>query len=140
MKDSKDPLFQLTNAQAARLLRAVANLVEKASPEELGALLKGQASLSVSKKESARTEAHTSQLDLKALAEKLLTLNSREEGHSLLLSESLARRELETLGRLLRVPILKTDNMDRLTQKIIEAAIGARLNSVAIRGDRIDRS
>jgi hypothetical protein len=31
---------------------------------------------------------------------------------------------------------LKTDNMERLTEKIIEASIGSRLSSEAIRGDR----
>ena len=55
---------------------------------------------------------------------------------SLLSSVSLTRKELERLGRLLGTPILKTDNMERLTEKIIETSIGSRLTSEAIRGDR----
>ena len=54
----------------------------------------------------------------------------------MLSSASLTRRELERLGRLVGTAMLKTDNMERLTEKIIEASIGSRLSSEAIRGDR----
>ena len=122
--------------ETARLLRALAALIEKSSPDEIASLLKGQASLSHTKKVGAeRPDADAILLDMRRLAEKLQSLNSREEGQSLLSSMSLPRRNLEGLGRLLGVPILKTDNVSRLSEKIIESTIGSRLNSVAIRGD-----
>jgi hypothetical protein len=132
-----------TSKQFARLLRALASLVETSDPDEVAAFLEGQAALSRGKRRYA-SEGDRLPLDLTSsiprdlpkLAETLHSLKSRDEGLSLLSSTSLTRRELEALGRLLGTPILKTDNMERLTEKIIEASIGSRLSSEAIRGDR----
>jgi hypothetical protein len=128
-------------AETARVLRALAALVEKSSSEEIAALLKGQASLSrIQKAHTHRADPDAPPPDLLALAERLKSLNTREEGESLLASMSLARRDLEGLGKLLKVSILKTDNMNRLIDKIIEASIGSRLNSLAIRGENKDET
>ena len=129
--------------QVGRLLRALASRVEASSLDEVTALLQGQGALLKSKRHNASQHDRlplepASQLppDLPQLAETLNSLRSREEGHSLLSSASLTRKELEGLGRLLGTPIIKSDNMERLTEKIIEASIGSRLSSEAIRGDR----
>lgn len=139
----KDRDLDNTPKQVARLLRALASRIEASSLDEVTSLLKGQGALSKGKRRDASQDdllstELTSQLppDLPKLAETLHSLKSRDEGQSLLSSASLTRKELEGLGRLLGTPILKTDNMERLTEKIIEASIGARLSSEAIRGDR----
>jgi hypothetical protein len=114
--------------------------VEKSSPEEVAALLKGHASLA--RLETRREHVPPSEpipvrpSDLSELAEKLHALSSREDGLSTLASMSLTKTELEKLGRIIGVPIMKSDNMERLQEKIIEASIGSRLSSEAIRGDR----
>jgi len=133
-----------TPKHVARLLRALASLVESSSPDEVATFLEGQASLSRGKRRHASEDDRLPldvtppvPADLPKLAENLHSLSSRDEGLSLLSSASLTRRELEALGRLLGTPILKTDNMERLTEKIIEASIGSRLTSEAIRGDRV---
>jgi hypothetical protein len=138
----KDRNPDSTGTQVARLLRALASLIEKSGPDEVNALLRGRAVLSkFNNKSSFRQtiplpfdEPRPTPPDLPTLAKTLQSLNSRDEGDALLLSASLTRRELERLGRLLGTPILKTDNMERLTQKILEASIGSRLSSEAIRG------
>jgi hypothetical protein len=125
--------------QVARLLRALAALVEKSDPDQVAALLRSRtAALSGGVERPTQKGLFTRATvppDLPKLAQELRALNSREEGHALLSEASLTRRELETLGRLIDTPIVKTDNMQRLTERIIEASIGSRLSSAAIRGN-----
>jgi hypothetical protein len=136
MKNSKS---ESAGMQVARLLRALAALVEKSDPDEVAAFLRSRVTVL-----SSGVEWHaqkgtfaraTAPPDLPKLAQQLRALNSRDEGHALLSSASLTRRELEKLGRLVETPILKTDNMERLAERIIEASIGSRLSSAAIRGN-----
>jgi hypothetical protein len=138
MKYSKSPT---AGVQVARLLRALATLVEKSDPDEVAKLLgsRGAALSSPIERQTQKgTFTHTTTpADLPKLAQQLRALNSRDEGHGLLSSVSLTRRELEALGRLVGTPVLKTDNMERLTERIIEACIGSRLSSAAIRGSHI---
>jgi hypothetical protein len=139
----KDRHPDSTSRQVARLLRALAALVESSGSDEVASLLEAQTSLSKGKRRHASGEnslpldsAHQLPPDLPKLAETLQGLRSRDDGLSLLASAALTRKELEALGRLLGTPILTTDNRERLTEKIIEASIGSRLTSEAIRGDR----
>jgi hypothetical protein len=139
MKNSKS---DTAGPQVARLLRALASLVEASDPAEVTDFLRRRAPalLSAIKRSGGREDAaylahSTPPEDLSILAEKLQSLSSRDEGNALLSSASLTRRELEKLGRLLGTPILKTDNMERLMDRIIEASIGFRLSSAAIRGN-----
>lgn len=136
-----------TGVQVARLLRALAALVERSDPEdvtaflrELAAALPGFAARRVHYGEGRARKGFVPLLeppppDLPELAKRLQSLGTRAEGHALLSSVSLTRRELEMLGRLLETQILKTDNMERLAERIIEASIGSRLSSAAIRGN-----
>lgn len=135
-----------TGAQVARLLRALAILVEKSDPDDVTAFLRSRAAVLpgfAARRVSwagGRTGKGFPLLeapapDLPELANRLQSLSSRDEGRALLSEASLTRRELERLGRLLETPILKTDNMERLTERIIEASIGSRLSSAAIRGN-----
>lgn len=131
----------VTPAQVARLLRALASLVEKSSHQEIAALLRGQATLSEMRHNKGESRSQPDLMpyappDLSELSNKLHSLDSRDDGFSLLSSMSLTRRELESLGRLVGIPVLKTDNMERLAQKIVESSIGSRLSSEAIRGER----
>ena len=136
MKNSKS---DSAGVQVARMLRALAALVEKSEPDEVAAFLRSRVtavSSGVERHAQKGTLARaTAPSDLPKLAQQLRALNSRDEGHALLSSASLTRRELEKLGRLVDTPILKTDNMERLTERIIEACIGSRLSSAAIRGN-----
>jgi hypothetical protein len=136
MKDYTD---NLSTAETARLLKALASLIEKSNPDEISALLRGKATLTISHKgRGVIQDKINSPVDIESLAKRLEMLESRESGENLLASAELPRRELERLGRLLGISVLKTDNVERLTAKIIENSIGSRLNSVAIRGSEVD--
>lgn len=62
-------------------------------------------------------------------------INSREEGESFLISKKMNRSDLESIARKMDIPLFKKDNITKVIQKIIEGAIGFRLNSQAIQGN-----
>jgi hypothetical protein len=64
----------------------------------------------------------------------LKQLNSRESGLNYLHKIRLTKDYLQKLARFIDIPTQRTDTKDKLSQKIIEATIGYRLNSQAIQG------
>jgi hypothetical protein len=125
----------------AKLLHRLAQMVEHSSMEELEALLEGRASLVVSTRRVERGDGELkkrrprSGKDLAKLGVQIRQLESRDAGLNLLLRAHLTKKELEELARLMDLPVLREDDSERLRQKIVEASIGARLNSQAIRGE-----
>jgi hypothetical protein len=125
----------MNGSEISRLFKIFANLMDKSTPQELSDLLNGKSNLViVSKRKKTSDQKNDAVIDIEIIAKKLEKMESREAGENFLSSIGLPRRELENLSRYLLVPILKTDNIERLFEKIIENSIGARLNSVAIRG------
>lgn len=59
---------------------------------------------------------------------------STEEGFKLLRELHLTRRDLVEIARERSVHIIKEDSVHRIEEKLVEAIIGSRLNSQAIRG------
>lgn len=72
----------------------------------------------------------------KLLSEKLLSIQDRNEAFSFLSSNFKTKKNLESVARLLEVPVLKTDRLESLSEKIVEATVGARKRSEAIQGYR----
>jgi hypothetical protein len=129
----------------SKLLHRLAQTVEFCSKSDFEALLTGRAALVISTDSaSARRGAghevaskkrrQRSGKDLAGMGVRLRRLESREEGSRLLTNAQLTRDELEELARLMDLPVLREDDAQRLKDKIVEASIGARLNSQAIRG------
>jgi len=115
--------------------------LERASQSEVEALLLGQAEFVISGRDGRHPEkkdpGHNHRVvspRLEGLASQLRGLDSREEGRRLLAKADLTKKELEKLARLMDLPVLREDDAERLRQKIVEQSIGARLNSLAIRG------
>ena len=127
-----------------KLLRLLAETVERSSRGDLEALLDGRASLMISQPHSVshregRPDAALSKRgrptkNLADLVAQLRALGSREEGLNLLREGQLTKKELEALARLMDLPVPRDDDAERLRQKIVEESIGSRLNSEAIRG------
>ncbi|MEZ5971822.1 MAG: hypothetical protein R3C31_08470 [Hyphomonadaceae bacterium] len=46
-----------------------------------------------------------------------------------------SRADIEAVARALRLSIMKSDNIDALVQRIVDATVGYRLRSTAIRGE-----
>lgn len=65
----------------------------------------------------------------------LLGKTSREEGIAHLDDLGLSRAGLEKLARALDLPVGRSDRVDRLKERIVEATIGYRLRSGAIKGE-----
>lgn len=72
--------------------------------------------------------------DFKALVEKLTSFSSRDEASDFLLRTFETKKSVEQLARSLDIPILKQDKVETLRDKIIEATVGARIRSEAIKG------
>lgn len=126
-------------AKWATLLRRLADCIESARPADLEELLSGNARLQI--RSDKRQESLFSPPDdpppveWSSIADRLRSLPSREEGEKLLSEVTSSKVQLERLARVMDLPVAKHENADQLREKIIEASIGARLVSRAIRGD-----
>lgn len=125
----------------AKVLHELAQTLERSSTADLGALLAGRAALVISSQSAAarrgaapKKRRQRSVKDLAGLGAQLRQLESREDGSRLLIRAQLTKDELEELARLMDLPVYREDDSQRLRDKIVEASIGARLNSQAIRG------
>ena len=127
-----------------KLLRLLAETVERASRADLEALLDRRATLMNWQRHSTTpregqpdaplNKRRRPTKDLSGLVAQLRTLGSRDEGLNLLKEAQLTKKELEALARLMDLPVPRDDDAERLRQKIVEESIGSRLNSQAIRG------
>lgn len=71
---------------------------------------------------------------LKQLKEELYNSDDKEGGFLLLEKHSLTRNHLAALAKLLDIPVTKRDSVEHVRRKIVDATIGFRLRSQAIRG------
>jgi len=81
-------------------------------------------------------EVEVSKENIRDLAEKLISTESRDQALAFLNSNFRTKKSLDSIARLLDVPVLKTDKVDGLAEKIVEATVGARKRSEAIQGYR----
>lgn len=93
--------------------------------------------IKVTRKKCLRNVAHKS--DTKALSTEIIDVmerfQSREEA-MVYLSENIGtRKEIEVVARKLDIPVSQQDKAETLKEKIVEATVGARLRSLAIKGD-----
>lgn len=124
-----------------KLLRQMALTLERASSADVEALLLGEAEFVISgrgsrhtsKKDSGQSH-HIASPELEGIASQLRMLDSRDDGLRLLAKSDLTKKELEKLARFMDLPVLREDDSEKLRLKIVEQSIGARLNSLAIRG------
>jgi uncharacterized protein YjiS (DUF1127 family) len=135
--------------ELANLLRAIADWIEQSPSAEVEEFLADGQIPRLSRFGSQRVNrdsrlrqgsakkkgaARIDQDELSELPDRLRKLVSREEGMDLLDSLGLTRKDLERLARYMDLPVLREDDAARLRSKIVEASIGSRLNSQAIRG------
>jgi hypothetical protein len=127
--------------QFAQILRQLAKLVERMSLDELQYLLKTLEDTNPSAKlrealPQRRAKGSKSQLHMGTdeIMNRLQTAPDREAGSLLLRELSLSKRDLLDLARNRSVHITKEDSLRRIEEKLVEAIIGSKLNSQAIRG------
>jgi hypothetical protein len=127
--------------QFAQILRRLAKLIERMDLDEVQELLhtlEGTNPSEKSREISLRRRATASkpQLHIGAseIMNRLQTAPDREAGALLLRELSLSKRDLLDLARNRSVHITKEDSLRRIEEKLVEAIIGSKLNSQAIRG------
>jgi hypothetical protein len=125
-------------SELANILRRLADYVDRHPDEELAPIFNQAAMLMQTSGAKKQPREHIPQKfdlqNVKEIADKLQTLNSREAGEALLLDAVLNRRSLEALARFLQLPVQRDDRIERLRAKIVENTIGSRLRSDAIQG------
>ena len=122
------------------LLRRVTDLVKKARPEELAALLKGDARLEiVYKKQGTKSGKTMADLDydesyLKIIIDDLHKADTRVEGERILRTARLRKPQLQRMCRMLDVPHQGKDTVGQLRDNLVDSTIGVKLRSRAILG------
>lgn len=122
------------------MLRTCADYLSVLPSGDVDAFLNGELDLRMSvvrKKGKARRQEKVAALDvaqLPEIASRLRSMVSRTEGERFLRDIAPSKSALETLARYLDVATRREDRLDDLMQRIIEATIGFRLSSAAVRG------
>ncbi|MCG6494815.1 hypothetical protein [Kitasatospora sp. A2-31] len=120
------------------VLGLIGAFLQSLSPEQVEDLLSGRSRIALVKRQVQRevkTLEDPAGVDYDQLREDLSGAPSRESGEEYLESKKLGRSGLLALARSLDIPVRKGDNMKTLKEGIIEATIGYRLRSGAIRGE-----
>lgn len=132
-------------AASVSLLREVADAVERLGEPRVRHLLQdalaggrqGQLPLKRAVNPKRNTAIRKSSPVRSALIEQALhdlkTFESREGGVKRIRDAAFSRRELESLARMVDVPIRKDQKVQDLEELIVNVTIGGRLNSKAIR-------
>lgn len=123
------------------VLREISNFLRRLSDEEVRQLAAGEARIVLDSKKtrpSTRSKERGS-VNIARTIEVLGTKATREEGLSYLEQLHLTRMNLRRLADAMDLPVPKSDTVDRLTDRIIEATIGYRLRSAAIRDRGAER-
>lgn len=121
------------------MLRACADCLSELPASEVDAVINGELELRVTTvgKKSRRKKQHAAVLEadqLSAIVSRLRSLDSRAAGERLLREVAPSKSALEVLARHLDIGVRREDRLDGLVRRIIEATIGFRLSSAAIRG------
>jgi hypothetical protein len=125
----------------AHFLRQIAAIVEKMDQRELNHFIREFKLLKLAPKSAPRLigkRKDFGKIDAAALERiwaRLRTGNTRQEGLQLLDAQQFTRSELAKLAKISNVHTTKDDNVPQIKEKLVEALIGARLGSKAIRGE-----
>lgn len=119
-------------------LRRWADAMASLSDDDLQKLADESFSIEIkfSKRRSKNEYKTLEQVDISELAEKLISIQSRDLAFSFLNENFKTKKGLESLARALDVVVLKTDKAESLAEKIVESTVGARKRSEAIQGYR----
>jgi hypothetical protein len=122
--------------KTAEVLRRVSNFLRTLTDDQVDDLISGRVRLTLTNGPSRKSLAKrrdVAALDINHLREDLTAKSTREEGIDLLESLGLTRESLREIATAMDLPTPKTDTVARLKDRIVEATIGYRLRSSAIR-------
>lgn len=90
--------------------------------------------IKVVRRRSKEEAGNSSGLNMTAIVKQLTESTSRDMALNYLASTIETKKTLEEIARHLDIPIIKSDKVEVLRDRIIEATVGARLRSEAIKG------
>lgn len=122
--------------KTTEVLRRISNFLRSLTDEQIEDLITGKVRLTLTASPgSGRSSKRVGgqKLDLANIREELANKQTREEGFDLLNELALSRSSLQEIAVAMDLPTPKTDTVERLKDRIVDAAIGYRLRSNAIR-------
>jgi hypothetical protein len=126
---------------AADALRAILDAASEAvrtwNDADIAAFIAGESELTIRASARPARRKSTASVDqdrVNDVRRALEAMDTREAGSEYLERMALGREGLRTLAAGLDLPINRSDTVERLRNRIIEALIGYRLRSSAIRG------
>jgi len=117
-------------------LRRVVVALERLSAEDMTKLSDPAFDLEIKLiRRRAKDDANNApEVDMSEIIGRLTAFTSRELAATYLASTIETKKTLEALARHLDIPIIKSDKVEVLRDRVIEATVGARLRSEAIKG------
>jgi hypothetical protein len=123
----------------AKLLRELADTIGSLNDDEFAQCARGELHVRLAKSGSrpkgkfkAIPDQHAA--SVQQIAARLQVLPDRESVRQLLRETCKTKSCLEQLARVLDLPVRREDTVESLSEKVVEATIGFRLRSEAIRG------
>lgn len=120
------------------ILRQVSNFLKRLTREEIEGLSSGQlrlACVSPRQKRQSSNIIAVDTVDPEQLRSILSSMDSRDSGYEYLENLGLNKDKLRRLALGLDLPAPHSDTVDKIKDRIIEATIGYRIRSEAIRGE-----
>jgi hypothetical protein len=123
----------------ARILRKIAVAIEKSNVDEwddFDVELKPRKGFGLERGSEGQfnRKPKISPGEVEYLLEQLNKAATREAAFAVLEKLNLSRKELMAVARARSIHMTKDDDVRRIKEKLVEAAVGSRLNSLAIRG------
>jgi len=113
-------------------LKIVEKSIEKLSEQDLIALLKGEIHL-VPKKIECKNDTNKIDPIYQSLIAQLVSAEDRNQAESILMDANILKKDLIIISDMLEVYVNKNDTKEKMIEKIIEATVGAKSRSLAIK-------
>ena len=126
----------MKNSEIIEILKLLISAIETGQSGDLPAIKRrikiatGKGAIKSEKRPAAKIDRNR----ISSIYQNLSGAMTREDGRRLLESEALSRNELLAISKLGKVYVTRADGVERIEEKLVEAIIGSRLSSQAIRG------
>lgn len=120
------------------LMEKILLIINNSSDEELAKLLSNNYSIEIKAARTRPIRSNNTATNFKAedAAKYLSTLTDRLQAGNYLRDTAKNKKNMEQIARSLDIAINRQDKIEDILDKIVEATVGSRLRSAAIRGDQ----
>ena len=129
------------SSESRDILQVVAKFLRSLTEEDIRSIQESRSRFALVRNEDRAPAPETERtVDVDGILTKLRSASSREEGESMLNELMRRRSDLVVLARVVGLSPPKTDTVARLRERIVDATIGYRLRSDAIRRSPSDEN